>query len=94
MQLYASVLTKDPVSVGKARNLLEKALVQDESYLPAVYLLAEIYEQEMNLDAAVTLLEKQVDAQPTCKLYQMLGDLWLRLHNEEKALDNYAVALK
>lgn len=85
---------KDPVSVGKAKNLLEKALSQDEVYLPTVYLLAEIYEQEMNLEAAIELLERQVEIQPTCKLHQMLGDLWARVHNEEKALDQYAIALK
>lgn len=93
LTLYASVLMKDPVSVGKAKNLLEKALSQDEVYLPAVYLLAEIYEQEMNLEAAIELLERQVEIQSTCKLHEMLGDLWARVHNEEKALDHYAIAL-
>lgn len=94
LQLYASVLMKDPVSVGKAKNLLEKALSQDEVYLTAVFLLAEIYEQEMNLEAAIELLEKQVEIQSTCRLHQTLGDLWARVHNEEKALDHYAIALK
>ncbi|XP_043275656.1 anaphase-promoting complex subunit 7 [Venturia canescens] len=93
LSLYASVLMKDPVSVGKAKNLLEKALSQDETYLPAVYFLAEIYEQEINLEAAIELLERQVEIQPTCKLHQMLGDLWARVHNEEKALDHYGIAL-
>ncbi|CAG5075583.1 Similar to ANAPC7: Anaphase-promoting complex subunit 7 (Homo sapiens) [Cotesia congregata] len=93
LSLYASVLMKDPVSVGKAKNLLDKALAQDESYLPAVYYLAEIYEQEMNLESAIDLLEKQVEIQPNCKLHQMLGDLCARVHNEEKALDHYAIAL-
>ncbi|XP_011497425.1 PREDICTED: anaphase-promoting complex subunit 7 [Ceratosolen solmsi marchali] len=93
LTLYASILMKDPVTVGKAKNLLEKALSQEETYLPAVYYLAEIYEQEMNLEAAIDLLEKQADAQPTCKLHQMLGDLWARIHNAEKALDHYAIAL-
>ncbi|XP_076548945.1 anaphase-promoting complex subunit 7 isoform X2 [Osmia lignaria lignaria] len=93
LTLYAFVLMKDPVSVGKAKNLLEKALLQDEVYLPAVYLLAEIYEQEMNLEAAIALLERQVEIQSTCNLHQMLGDLWARVHNEEKALDHYAIAL-
>lgn len=85
---------KDPVSVGKAKNLLEKALSQDEVYLAAVYLLAEIYEQEMNLEAAIELLERQVEIHSTSKLHQILGDLWARVHNDEKALDHYAIALK
>lgn len=45
LQLFASVLMKDPVTVCKAKSLLEKALAQDETYLPAVYLLTEILEQ-------------------------------------------------
>ena len=85
---------KDPLTVGKAKSFLEKALSQDETYLPAIYYLAEIYEQEMNLEAAIELLGKQTDSQPTCKLHQMLGDLWGRVHNAEKALDHYAIALK
>ncbi|KAJ9580300.1 hypothetical protein L9F63_004040, partial [Diploptera punctata] len=93
LTLYASVLMKDPVTVCKAKSILEKALAQDEMYLPAVYLLAEIYEQEMALDSAIALLEKQVELQPTCKLHQMLGDLLARVHEEEKALDHYSIAL-
>lgn len=93
LTLYASVLMKDPVTVCKAKSILEKALAQDEMYLPAVYLLAEIYEQEMALESAITLLEKQVELQPTCKLHQMLGDLLARVHEEEKALDHYSIAL-
>lgn len=36
---------KDPVTLVKAKSLLEKALQQDESHLPAVYLLVQILEQ-------------------------------------------------
>ena len=36
---------KDPVTVCKAKSVLERALTQDENYLPAIYLLAELYEQ-------------------------------------------------
>jgi hypothetical protein len=38
------------LSASKAKSLLEKALASNPHYLPAVYLLAEILEQEMNLD--------------------------------------------
>lgn len=92
--MYASVLMKDPVTVSKAKNLLEKALNQEETYLPAVYFLAEIFEQEMNMQAAIDLLEKKAEAQPTSKIHQMIGDLYARVHNAEKALDHYALALK
>ena len=85
---------KDPVTVSKAKNLLEKALSQQESYLPAVYHLADIYEHEMNIESAIELLEKQTEINPTYKIHRMLGDLWARIHNAEKALDHYAIALK
>lgn len=45
LQLYASVLMKDPVSVCKTKSLLEKALTLDDSYMPAVHLMIEILEQ-------------------------------------------------
>jgi hypothetical protein len=50
--------------------------------------------QVMTLESAISLLEKQVQLQPTCKLHQMLGDLLARVHEEEKALDHYSIALK
>ena len=48
----------------------------------------------MALENAISLLEKQVELQPTCRLHQMLGDLLARVHEEEKALDHYSIALK
>lgn len=48
----------------------------------------------MALELAITLLEKQAELQPTCKLHQMLGDLLARVHEEEKALEHYSIALK
>ena len=52
LTLYANVLFKDPLqlSAAKAKSLLEKALAANSHYLPAVYLLAEILEQELNFD--------------------------------------------
>ncbi len=52
LTLYANVLFKDPLqlSASKAKSLLEKALAANPHYLPAVYLLAEILEQELNFD--------------------------------------------
>lgn len=46
------MLFKDPLqlSAAKAKSLLEKALAANSHYLPAVYLLAEILEQELNFD--------------------------------------------
>ena len=62
LTLYATVLIKDPLqlSTTKAKPLVEKALATDPNHLPAVYLLAKILEQEMNLEAAIELLRKQL----------------------------------
>uniref|UniRef100_A0A1B6MFT6 Anaphase-promoting complex subunit 7 n=1 Tax=Graphocephala atropunctata TaxID=36148 RepID=A0A1B6MFT6_9HEMI len=93
LTLYASVLMKDPVTVCKAKTLLEKALQQDDCHLPAVYLLVEILEQEDSLEAVVALLEKQVTINPTSKLHQMLGDIYARISDEQKAFENYHISL-
>ena len=52
LTLYANVLFKDPLqlSASKAKSLLEKVLAAHPYYLPAVYLMVEILDQEMNLD--------------------------------------------
>ncbi|CAB4056281.1 unnamed protein product [Lepeophtheirus salmonis] len=67
-----------------ARSLTLYASVADPCYLPAVYLLAELLEQEMNFDEAITLLRKQLTLQTTCKLHQMLADLLAKTNEEEK----------
>ena len=54
-QLYASVMLKEPLYMSRVRSCLEKALDKDPSYLPAAYLLAEIYEK-VRLRLRVTLL--------------------------------------
>lgn len=36
---------KEPINNSKAKALLEKALNQNDTYLPAVYLLAQVYEE-------------------------------------------------
>lgn len=108
---------KDTVNYCKAKSLLEKALNQNDTYLPAVYLLAQVYEevifcninvltllpqcltififsQEISLEQAINLLQKQVNKNPTAKLHQMLGDLYARSGEDEKAFHHYHVALR
>jgi len=68
--------------------------VQGHLYNPDFFFMSPHNFQEMALESAITLLEKQVELQPTCKLHQMLGDLLARVHEEEKALDHYSIALK
>lgn len=85
---------KDPMTVAKAKILLERALNVDDYYLPAIYMIAQIYEQEGNFSPAVAVLHKQALDQPTCRLYQMLGDLSVKQNQLEKAFDFYYSALK
>ena len=95
LTLLATVLIKDPLqlSTAKAKPLVEKALKADSNHLPAVYLMAKIHEQEMNLEGAIELLRKQLATHSTCKLHLMLADLLGKTHDEEKAMDHYAIAL-
>ena len=69
LTLFATVLAKDPLnmSCAKAKTLLEKALSLDPHYLPAIYLLAEIYEQELELEKAKDLLARALKNQSTGK---------------------------
>ena len=91
LTLLAAVLLKDPLqlSVSRAKTLLEKALNADPYYLPAVYTLVAVLDQEMQFEAALDLLNGQLKRKPTCKLHQMLGDLYAKMKNDEKALDHY-----
>ncbi len=47
LTLLASVLIKDPMqmSAPRAKSVLEKALVLEPTYLPAVYLMVDLLEQ-------------------------------------------------
>ncbi|UYV80038.1 ANAPC7 [Cordylochernes scorpioides] len=93
LTLYASVLVKDPISCKKAKGLLEEALKLDPNYLTAVYLLAEIYDQEKDYTKGIELLKRQTENQSTCKLHQMLGDFLARNNEHEKALQHFSIAL-
>lgn len=97
-QLYASVLMKESVTICKAKTFLEKAVeMQDISgpvYLPAVYMLVEIYDLEMAPEMAYHLLMKYVESCPTSRLHQLLGDVLARMGKEDKAFDHYNIALK
>jgi len=46
-------------SSARPRGLLEKALASDSCHLPAVYLLAEIFDKNENkIDKAIDLLDR------------------------------------
>jgi len=96
LSLLASVLHKDPLqlSMPKAKACAEKALNADPNHLPAVYVLASILEAESHLEGAVVLLKSQLNSHSnTSKLHLMLADLLGKLHDEERAMDHYSIAL-
>lgn len=93
LTLLASVLRNYPSSSDKAKSLLERALKQDPHYLNAVYLLANIYEQERLYEKGIELLKRQTEQQSSCRLHQMLGDFLARTNEHEKALHHFSIAL-
>ena len=44
--LFASVLAKDPKSIGKAKQFLTRAMAYDPNLLDPVYIMVDIYMQE------------------------------------------------
>lgn len=97
LTLYASVMLRDPISVPKAKSLLERIVRMEqgssEAFIRAVFLLVDCYEQEMSLEAAVSLLTKNAELIPTSRLHQMLGHCYSRMSNDEKAFEHYNIAL-
>lgn len=75
------------------KRLLEKAIVTDPTYTPAVLLLAEQYEQEQQYEEASQLLLKHAETKPSSVVHQMIGDNFVRLQKEEDAFNHYCIAL-
>eukprot|EP00057_Strongylocentrotus_purpuratus_P013418 XP_011667892.1 PREDICTED: anaphase-promoting complex subunit 7 [Strongylocentrotus purpuratus] len=89
----ASLLARDRLSMDKAKSLLDKMLLQDPNYLPAIYLMVDILNEEQKYSDAINLIRKQLEQQSTSQLHQMLGDC-LALNTEpQEALDQYSIAL-
>lgn len=89
---------KETVTICKARTLLEKALkgheISGPIYLPALYLLIEVYDLELMPDQAYSTLMKYVEITPTSRIHQLLGNVLVRMGKEDKAFDHYNIALK
>ena len=77
-QLYARVMLKEPLYLSRVRSCLEKALDKDPSYLPAAYLLAEIYEK-VSISVLLVLLGLLHGGHYTltCRFFGCALNLWL-----------------
>lgn len=71
-----------------------KALEMNENYLPAVYLLADMYRQDNDASNCIKLLKKHASLTQNCKLHAMLGDLLSHDKDHTGALEHYTMALK
>ena len=79
---------------SKAKSLFLKALELNENYLPAVFLLAELYQQENDNSSCIKLLKKHVALTQNCKLHTMLADMLNNEKDHTAALEHYTIALK
>jgi len=85
------VLLKEPLSVARAKSLLERASAT--GHLPAVYLLVELLDREGAAVRAIDLLQRQLEGTSTATLHQLLADLFAKGGQEERAIQHYSQAL-
>lgn len=91
--LLGRTYLKDDSTRAKAKTLFQKALEMNENYLPAVYLLADLYQQENDVVSCMKLLKKHAMLTQNCKLHAMLGDLLSNDKDHSGALEHYTIAL-
>ncbi|XP_067683037.1 anaphase-promoting complex subunit 7-like [Haliotis asinina] len=91
--LYASVLSKDPNMISKAKPYLEKAMKMDPSSLDPVYNMCEILAQEQQHDRGIELLQKQLESHSTGRLHQLLGDFLAQTNRIQEAMDQYIITI-
>ncbi|XP_044753624.1 anaphase-promoting complex subunit 7 [Coccinella septempunctata] len=96
LKLHAKVLLKDPAANAKAiKKILEKAVsVPHQSSTNTVIILALFLQQQSQYEYAEQLLLKQINSQPSSRLYLLLGDCYVNLSKEEDAFECYTTALR
>ena len=85
---------KDEAARPKAKALCLKALEMSENFLPAVYLLSEIYLRENDINTRMKLLKKHVMLSKNSKLHVMLAETLNNEKDHSGALEHYSIALK
>ncbi|RWS05178.1 Anaphase-promoting complex subunit 7-like protein [Dinothrombium tinctorium] len=97
LTLFSSVLLAEPEKPSNKKNAktsLEKAVRLDSGHLPAVYLLANLYIEEKNIDKAIEVLTKALESESNNKLHRMLGDCYTEKNDHDKALHHHNIAQK
>uniref|UniRef100_A0A914X9J4 Anaphase promoting complex subunit 7 n=1 Tax=Plectus sambesii TaxID=2011161 RepID=A0A914X9J4_9BILA len=89
LTLAASVLAKDPSTVGEAQVMLETAVNVAPYLLDAVYLLVDLYDKQGLYDKAISLLRQQTELHVNSKLHRLLGDFLSKTNRSIEAVDNY-----
>ena len=91
LTLYATVLLKEPLSVARAKSLLERGAAA--GHLPAVYLLADLLDREGAQARAVEVVSRQLEVTAAATLHQLLADLLAKAGQGERAVHHYSQAL-
>lgn len=93
LQLVARPLLTDTAMKAKAKPFLQKALDLNKNYLPAVLLLVDMLREEDDTAAALKLLKRMIDVQPSASLYTILGDISNSERDTAQALHYYTQAI-
>ncbi|XP_059144274.1 anaphase-promoting complex subunit 7-like [Physella acuta] len=91
--LVAHVLAKDPATVAKAKQYLNRAMTFDGNLLDPVYLMVDLLIQEQDFAKGVELLRKMLENHSTTRLHQQLADCLASMDQRQEALDQYSISL-
>uniref|UniRef100_A0A0B7A0N2 Anaphase-promoting complex subunit 7 n=1 Tax=Arion vulgaris TaxID=1028688 RepID=A0A0B7A0N2_9EUPU len=91
--LVASVLAKDPSSVARAKQYLNRAMTFDVNLLEPVYLMVDLLIQEQDFAKGAELLRKMQESHSTARLHQQLADCLASMNQHQEALDQYHISL-
>jgi len=91
--LFASVLAKDPKSIGKAKQFLTRAMAYDPNLLDPVYIMVDIYMQEQEFAKGTELLRKMLENHSTTRLHEQLAHCLTNLNQSAEALHEYNISV-
>ncbi|MFA4902022.1 MAG: tetratricopeptide repeat protein [Desulfobaccales bacterium] len=82
-----AILSLRTKKIPEALKYAEKALQQDPNFIPALQLMAGIYQDQKQLDKALAMVRQAIERSPkNPQLHQMLGELLLVQKQPEAAI--------